>query len=397
MQVLIISPYFPYPLTNGSSIRLFYLLKSLSTKYEIDIVSFDNYLDNIDSNSFFRNIYLVEHNNFFEKCFNLLKFIYCKVPVRLRYLTSDKFEKQISDITNKNKYDLIELEHTESAYNLRNVNSSNPIILSLHNVCWLQYLRMFSFNKGIFSKTQSFYNYNTMLHWEPKVTSSFDKVIVVSETERLSLKLLNPTLEPVVIDNGVDAQGIRPFPRQGRKEEVLFVGTLGYAPNIYAAVYLLESVYPLLQRDFPDIKMVLIGRMPPKEIRLLADRPGVRLLDDVADLSPHYRLASVSTAPLLSGGGTRLKILEAMAYGVPVVASTVGCEGLDVEDEKDILIADDPAHFARQIGRLLSDSSLWNRISSNGRRLVEEKYDWGFLANKLGNLWKECIAKGRAS
>src|SRR5262249_14291446 len=143
------------------------------------------------------------------------------------------------------------------------------------------------------------------------------------------------------------------------------------------------QVLPTLGRRCPGLGLTIGGPQPPAAVRRLAQLPGVEVTGVVEQLEPCYQRAQVCVVSLRAGGGTRLKILEAMAYGRPVVSTRIGCQGLAGEKGRDILLADTPGEFSAEIMRLLHDAQLYAEVRSNARRLVEEQYDWSHAANRL--------------
>jgi glycosyltransferase involved in cell wall biosynthesis len=158
---------------------------------------------------------------------------------------------------------------------------------------------------------------------------------------------------------------------------------MGYPPNIDAVLYFCNSIMPLIQNRIPDLKLVVVGHEPAPEIRELAERGNVTVTGYVENVIPYYQQSQVTIVPLRGGGGTRLKILESMALGRPIVSTTLGCEGLNVTDGDNIMISDSPREFAERVIQLLTDKGLRERIARNARRLVETHYDWAVISRKL--------------
>jgi glycosyltransferase involved in cell wall biosynthesis len=185
------------------------------------------------------------------------------------------------------------------------------------------------------------------------------------------------------------------------------VGTFTYRPNVDAALLLGREIFPLVRRAIPAARLLLVGHEPPDAVRALARERGVSLAGAVPDVRRAYERAAVAVAPLRAGGGTRLKILEAMALGRPVVSTRVGAEGLAVVDNEHLLLSDTPGEFGSSVARLLGDRPLRARLAANARRLVEARYDWarpgdalldvygGLAAHPTANA-REPIAEGAA-
>ncbi len=190
----------------------------------------------------------------------------------------------------------------------------------------------------------------------------------------------------------MDTKTFLPFSREDRETNILFVGSMEYEPNVDAIIFVCYEIYPLIREKHSSCTLTIAGKTPPENINRLNNFQGVTVRGDVEDVRPYYQKTIISIAPLRSGGGTRLKILESMALGTPVVSTSVGCEGLDVENHYNIIIADDPADFAQGVANLLDDSELWNKLSHEGRILVEEKYDWKKISKQYCEMLEELIS-----
>jgi glycosyltransferase involved in cell wall biosynthesis len=172
----------------------------------------------------------------------------------------------------------------------------------------------------------------------------------------------------------------------------MFIGNMGYPPCVDAVLYFCKEIFPLIRRRISAAELWIVGRDPRPEV-LQLDGDGVHVTGQVEDVIPYYRQSAACVVPLRAGGGTRLKILEAMALGRPVVSTTIGCEGLDVVDGEHLLIADNPAQFAEKTVRLLTDRQLYQHISTRGRELVETCYDWDKIAGRLMGVYTEMLAQ----
>jgi glycosyltransferase involved in cell wall biosynthesis len=179
-----------------------------------------------------------------------------------------------------------------------------------------------------------------------------------------------------VVANGVDVEAITPLSTVPESHDLLFLGSLGYSANIDAVRYFIADIAPLLAGS--GARLTVVGSNPGRAVYEVAARAPVpvTVAGFVPDLVPQFRTSRAMVVPLRHGGGTRLKILEALAWGLPVVTTSVGGAGLGLTNGRDALIADDPAAFAAAVERLLSDDDLWSDLSRAGRALVEERYAW---------------------
>ena len=206
----------------------------------------------------------------------------------------------------------------------------------------------------------------------------------MSEADRQLLLSANSRLRVEVSPNGVDTNRYRPLPEEGETAEMLFIGNMGYQPNVDAAVYFCREVLPFIRREVPDARLWVVGIGPGTSVRRLEGN-GVFVTGGVPDVVPYYKRSKVCVVPVRAGSGTRLKILEAMALGRPVVSTSMGCEGLEVVGGDHVLIADDHEVFAEQTVKLLRHRELRARIVAKARELVVASYDWDVIAEKLMN------------
>ncbi len=172
---------------------------------------------------------------------------------------------------------------------------------------------------------------------------------------------------------------------------VMFFGALNYFPNQDGLLYFLREVWSLIEKSNPKARLKIVGQHPTPEI-LAHQGPRVEVAGKVDDLRPHLASAAVSIAPLRIGGGTRFKILEAMAMAKPVVSTSLGAEGIDAEPGRHLLLGDDAASFAAAVSRVLGDPQLGSRLGREGRALVEERYSWASAAQTLEGLYREALA-----
>jgi glycosyltransferase involved in cell wall biosynthesis len=162
-----------------------------------------------------------------------------------------------------------------------------------------------------------------------------------------------------------------------------------------AVEHFFHAIHPRLRALVPELRVRLVGRSPAPEVRRFESRPGVTVLGDVPDVRSHLADASVAVVPLRVGGGTRIKILEALAAARPVVSTSVGAEGLGLRDGEHLLVADDPEAFARAVARLLGDASLRRRLAVAGRGLVVERFAWSSLGRRFAEVCARVAQTGR--
>jgi glycosyltransferase involved in cell wall biosynthesis len=201
-----------------------------------------------------------------------------------------------------------------------------------------------------------------------------------------------PAAHTAVVPNGVDLEFFRPAPRGAPYDQqtLLFFGAIDYHPNTDALLFFLNDVFPRLVARYPSLRLGIVGRKPPESIAAHRST-SVEVTGVVEDVRPWLDRADVVIVPLRIGGGTRLKILEAMAMGKAIVSTVVGAEGLEVVPERDLLIADDAEAFVTQIGRLLDNPALRRRLGASARRLVTSRYSWKVSVERLSAFYRELL------
>jgi glycosyltransferase involved in cell wall biosynthesis len=244
-------------------------------------------------------------------------------------------------------------------------------------------------------KSRNWVSYQKTRLYERKTFAQFDLVTMVSKQDKLFSErhVCGTDVKVDVVPNGVDCRFNRPGLASPVPGRLVYSGALTYSVNFDAMDYFLQEIYPLIKRKVPSVSLVITGSLEGVKIEQLALDDSISLTGYVDDIRREIASAMALVVPLRVGGGSRLKILEAMALGTPVVATTKGVEGLDVRAGKDLLITDDPMEFADQTVRLLLEEDLRQGLISNGRRTVQTQYDWQLIGRKYANL----IEKTRCS
>jgi glycosyltransferase involved in cell wall biosynthesis len=214
-----------------------------------------------------------------------------------------------------------------------------------------------------------------MRQYENKAWPSFDLRITVSKLDQVEMDSRCPDGKTIVAENGVDTDEFKLLP-VNKSRKILFVGTMNYFPNVDGALFLAQSIMPHVWRLDPDIRLCIVGRNMPKQIRDLGADPRIEIIMDAPDIKVVAAQCCVSVVPLRLGGGTRIKILEAFGLGLPVVSTAKGCEGLAGVDGRHLLIRDNPEEFATAVATVMNNHKLSDTLRQNGRMLVEERYDW---------------------
>ncbi len=403
MNILWVTYGLPYPPISGARLRDLNLIRQLAKRHAIHLFSLLEDASETDSvgelERFCASVetFPLGHQPLSARIDQFAQHVRARRPLATFPFMNHALRARLREVAAALPADAIQIEHSFLAPYVDALPPSfrGLKMLSLHNLGELQYQRLAQLSRGLRARLDFSLKAHLMRRWEAEWAARFDCVIAVSDVDAQRLVSIDPALPVAVIENGVDTRQCPLLP-DAAEHRLLFVGTMGYAPNVDAMLWFCDRVLPRIQDVLPRVQLSIVGRAPAPAIRKLASRKNVSVTGQVADTTPHYRDASVVVVPLRAGGGTRLKILEAMAFGRPVVSTTLGCEGLAAQDGEHILIADSPAALADAVIRLLNDRARRERLAHNARRLAEERYDWSMIGGKLLALYDRLLTARRA-
>jgi glycosyltransferase involved in cell wall biosynthesis len=309
-------------------------------------------------------------------------------------------KRALEGLLTKRRFDIVNIEAPHLAhYKLAQAPSGQPVprvALDEHNIEFDLARQMAAGSEGIARKVHNTVNWPKIKREELSAWRHLDGITFTSELDEQRARALVPSIRSAVISNAVDVGYFRPRPEDPPPDgcTVMFFGAINYFPNIDGVLWLLKEVWPRLSASHPKARLKIVGHHPTPEI--LAFRgPKIDVTGLVDDVRPHLASAAVAIVPLRMGGGTRFKILEAMAMAKPVVSTAIGAEGIDVKHEHDILIADAAADLAAAAGRVLDDAALGARMGKNGRALVEQRYSWDAVTERLERFFVDLISHPR--
>ena len=401
MRILFITNWFPYPPNAGHPLRTYNLLSRLGREHEIWVMSFVRSQEETAGAahllSFCKGVVTVEAADLGAAAQPLtwLRYVLAGIPPDLRLHMNAEMIRKLRDLVTKVNFDIVDIEDSYMALYREALprESTAKTLLVFHDVVFRKYARMYRLEPKLGRKIRLWLHSTMMRRWEPRYAERFDHCIAVSELDRQVLTRANPRLKLDVVPNGVDTRLYQLLPFNSDQPVLLFVGNMNYRPNVDAMLYFVESILPLIQRAVPATQLWIVGKDPSAEITGLAGN-GITVTGEVEDLQPYYRDAVVCVVPLRAGSGTRLKILEAMALGRPVVSTSLGCEGLAAVDGEHLLIANAADDFAGKVVALLRDQRLRQQIVEAGRRLVVSHYDWDALAQRLAQIYAAVATEG---
>ena len=402
--MLQLAPRVCWPLDTGAKLRNYHLGRVLSEHAHVSLLAFihDGEPPAIPPN-FYQQVLTVrrEPGYTFTK---ILRGAVSRTPLPLLNYTTESMRRALEAVLDETDFDIVQVEsiHLMGYLPLIRAARSQPLIVcDWHNI-ESELMSRYSEREGnIIRQWYARRTARLMRNFEQRALDEFDAHVTVSERDAERLRSLNSKARIFVIENGVDAahhseeqlehayvasraqQAPSDLPIRNR---IVFVGSMDYHANIDGAVSFSREVWPHLRERKPDLIFTIVGRDPAQEVRELALIPGIEVTGTVDDVRPYYREAIAAVVPLKVGGGSRLKILEAMAAGVPVVSTTLGAEGLKVTHDKNILVADTTEKMIEAIIKLIDKPEQTKQLREAGRSLISNCYDW----SKIGGSLFEC-------
>ena len=288
-------------------------------------------------------------------------------------------------------YDLLLCDFLQPSLNVMDLPFS-PRILFQHNVESVIFERHYQERKLGPAKAYLYLQWRKLLAYEARAAHWFDHNIMVSDEDVATMERLYGAKNCSSIPTGVDAEYYQPMGQEAESNDIVFTGSMDWLPNVDGITWFANEILPLIKRTLP-VKIWVVGRKPAAAVKeLAAKHPEIEVTGTVDDVRPYIGKARVYMVPLRIGGGTRMKIYEAMAMGKPVVSTRIGAEGLPVKDGRDIALADSPADFAARIVQLLGNTEQRRTLGNAGRRLCTENFSWQSVARRFTEICEEVVA-----
>lgn len=391
MKILFLSCWFPYPINNGSKIRIYNLLRGLSRHHAVTLLSFadqpDVSLDASEIKSICSEVHVIPWREFDPNSRRARIGFLGPKPRFLSDTHSVEMEKKIRSLISRNKYDLVIASQLPMASYHESFGDLPAIFEEIE-------LGLFhdaaAYADGFFRRLRLSLTWFKLRKYISHLLNSFRHFTVVSEKERRLFADHFPEHSGKVsaIPNCINVDEYQSLQAVPAPNQMIFSGPFRYFANYEAMQWFVSKVFPKVLEQVPDARLLITGdhaglTLPPA--------PNVALTGYVQDIKSLMASSWISVAPLLSGGGTRLKILESMAAGTPVIATSKGAEGLDAVPDEHLLIADTPDAFANQVINTLANRGTRDRLSINGKRLVNEKYNWETILPRFLQLVEDAV------
>lgn len=389
MHILFISWWWPYPANNGAKIRIYNLLRQLSTQYQVTLLSFAE-ADEATAEqlahlrTFCARVEAVSKPVYHPTAAKSLAGYLSHWPRSLVDVYSSDMEERILQTARDFPIDVI-IASQQQTMRYIELLPAIPAILEEAEVT-IFHDRVEGAH-GV-ARVRSQLTLTKLEHALEQMMARGVAVTVVSEAERDYINHIAPQMSDIeVVPNGVDTLAYRPDPDVSPEPySLIYTGSVTYQPNRDAVAYFIHEAWPLIRQQYPQAMFTVTGSTGEVDIDEMAAQAGVRFSGQLPSVAEALQKSCALVVPLRSGGGTRLKILEAMALGVPVISTTKGAEGIHLRDGEHLLIANTPEEMADAVSRLFQDNRLRHRLATAARRQVENEYDWQVIARRLSDL-----------
>ncbi len=403
MNVLFLTIAPPYPPNDGGRIRTFNLMRQAAKQHSVNLVAFlpqdrpdDSWMPirEICAEVHLLSAPAVKRTTPAQK----LTMMFRRQPSALHLYQSSEMETLLRELVQRRATDLV---HVVEPYMIPYVKKlDGPARVMDHTDIEALKQRRLLFTDPKRYRPYWWLRWLEHFRWQAFEIESlawFDAHCAVSERDAAYFRRHAPDAPVFSVPNGVDVDHLRPRLDPANEPTLLYLGSMDYPPNADAALWFAVRVLPIIREAVPGVRLLIVGRNPAPQVLALGVQPGIRVTGTVPDVRPYYEQAHALVVPLRSGGGTRLKILEALATGVPVVSTSLGAEGLDLRHGVDFLVADTPDALAEQTIRVLSDATLRASLAEHGRSMVTTHYRWDMIGRNLLNVYESAAGRRRKS
>jgi polysaccharide biosynthesis protein PslH len=405
MRIMLLTQILPFPPDAGPKVKTYNLLKYLARHHEVTLVSLVRSEAEAARAVALRELCAEVHTVMLRR----------SRPRDLYYLagsmlTGDSFlmrrddSRELRDLlaalTRRTRFDIVHADQLNMAQFAVDLPAGARII-DQHNAVWTIVQRMAEhsfYPKRIGLELEA----RRLRRYEARICARFDGMLAVSAPDQAFLGRaaagagvrLPPT---AIIPIAVDAQGVPPVSRVAHPGSILSMATMFWPPNVDGVLWFAREVYPLIKAVVPSTDFAVVGARAPASVRLLGDaEPSIRVTGYVEDPQPFLEQAAALIVPVRAGGGMRVKILEALARGLPIVSTTIGYEGIDLESGRHLLVGDTPAAFAEALIAILRDPALGARLAAAGRAVAEQVYDWRVVNPRIEQLYTAALVRAAA-
>ena len=381
-KILFISGRFPYPLHKGDQLMLFNNIRLISQEYSVTLITFydeESELDNLDKvKRYCEKVVLIKRIALLSYI-NILLSVFRLEPMQVSYYRSNLFEKKLNSLLDAEKFDIIHVYMLRMAHYVRDVSTCKVLSLidSMHLNMSRRVLNETGLKKAIFK-----YEEWLLKSYENNCAEWFDRSIVVSKIDKEYINNHNVKVIPV----GVDIQVKNNYKQN---DTIIFTGNMGYFPNQDAVKWFIDNCLKLIIKKIPGIRFVVIGKNPPQFLRQLNDGKNIFIKGFVESIQNEMQNATIAVAPMQSGSGMQIKILESMAAGLPVVATSLGIGDIGAKNGDSVLIADTADEFSSKCLSLLINKNQRTDVGNSALNYVKKNHSWKGFQKQYINLYEE--------
>ena len=393
MKILQILPYSPVQPTFGGALRMHHLLRMLCARHEVTVIAYGRPEAAAEYKAEFgpglKAVHMVQYRwtARYRRLAQLVSF-WGRHSFFYSTAKSRAMEETILRVVAEGNFDIIQTEF--ASMGCFEIPGRAVKVLDSHNIEYDNFRRVWLKTKAPFRKLHYFDEYKKFHREEIDNYRNQDVLFLTSQRDKELIDTELPDMPKYVVPNGVDGAYFAPSAQTPEPSSIVFTGAMSYFPNNDGIYYFLDNIFPLILREIPEAKIYVVGIQPPKEL-LARNSHNVIVTGYVDDVRPYVYRSSVFVVPLRMGGGTRLKVLEAMAMKKPIVSTSIGCEGIDVRHDESILIADEPAAFAASVVTLLRDAELRARLVERGYELMQKEYEWAVIGESVEEIFRTLL------
>ncbi len=395
-KVLFLSQILPYPLDSGPRIRTFFVLKHLAAKNDITLLAFirsEKELENMGPLAEFCQVHpVLLKRSLVREAFLGLRSLFTGEPFMIIRHHSPKMAQLVRNLLASQDYDLIHVDQIKTAQFVADYKGL-PKLIDKHNV-YAHILRDIAQQKGnALVRLIARLEWQKMVRYEPEVCLKFDQLLAVTEQDKQDLDRMIKSSRPITVVPIASAPDTVPVTqRLPEARNILSVGSMFYPANVEGVLWFAQEIFPKVKAQVPEVKLFLVGNRPAPEIRQLADKePSIVVTGYVEELDPYLEQSAVMIAPIRYGSGMRVKTLDALARGMPLVTTSFGCQGLEVSHNENILIADEAADFAELVIKAIQDRDFADRVAAGGRQFIEANLDWRLAYPTIDRVYSELL------
>lgn len=386
MNIVIIAPRFPFPLDKGDRLTIYHMLRYFSQRHRVSLVCFLEpeqdaaWVEKVQP--FCEQVVVVPLNK--KRAYaNCALGVVGRTPLQMHYYADPAMTRAVRSVIETQQPDLL-YAHTIRMGQYIESYTETPRVLAMQISMTLNYRRLAEQAKGLPSKVFHSLEYRKVRAYEGQFARKFDKVLLISKHDLNAIERDRPVDNVFYSPHGVDFDFFSPDSTAEKEpHSLIFTGNMSYAPNVDAARYFYEEIFPLVRANIPDVTWSIVGANPVPEIQSMESDPAVTVTGRVPDLRDYMNRAQVAIDPLRVGAGLQNKVLEGMSMGLPMVVTSVANEGIQAIDGENVLVGDDAQTFADQVVTLLQDAERRRRIGAAARAFIVENWSWEKHFNDL--------------